>query len=446
MASKITMLPTKSLPSTDGPVTLHFEDITRVAGETIHGRVELNVALAQKDNLEHLRIKFRGTIQTHISTADGKTTTIDYYATVVLVDTNLLLWDQEATYSEPDSHVLSFPFQFQFPDNLPPSFHHSTSYSAEPCHANISYSLEVLGHRTRFFRLNRRIRRLISVVPAASQEQLLAKEVLRQGWNGPWRDITHEEKLRRGIWGDYSHARVKAGFPTVDTSQLLSHLFSKLTIPALDSFPTATDIPFSFHIETDTKPMHISGSPVDKHGKPLFPAPPDLSSDVKLFLRRRVEIRVHPRTRQVQDIYTLKGSLGDTKRVAAVRQVTDEPEWIPATGAEDKKGHGIWRRAVHFESAVAIPCAPTTNTENLDWKYDLWFIVPFPGMLNNLKLDVPIRLDPGSPCPPPPVEGPGSSNMTYADVLPAGPPPVMLDLPPSYWAGENYAWDSDEKS
>ncbi|KAJ6582152.1 hypothetical protein B0H19DRAFT_1252283 [Mycena capillaripes] len=414
---------TKSLSSTDGPVTLHFEDITRVAGETIHGRVELNVALAQEDNLEHLRIKFRGTIHTKITTSNGSTD-VDHYATVVLVHTNLPLWDQGAAYPEPGSHVLSFPFQFQFAENLPPSFH-CWGYHR---HANISYSLEVVGDRTRFFRLNRRIRRLISVVPAASQEHLLAKEALRQGWNGPWRDITHEEKLRRGIWGDYSHARVR------------------LMIPAQDSFPIATDIPFSFHIETDTKPMHISDSPVDKHGKPLFPAPPDLSSDVKLLLHRRAEIRVRQRTRHVEDIYTLEGSLGDAKRVAAVRQVIDEPEWIPTPGVKDKKGHGIWRRAVHFESAVAISYAPTTNTETLDWKYNLRFVVPFPGMLNDLQLDVPIHLDPGSPCPPPPVGTPGSSNMTYADVLPAGPPPVMLDLPPSYWAGDHHAWDLDEKN
>ncbi|KAF8186127.1 hypothetical protein K438DRAFT_1973494 [Mycena galopus ATCC 62051] len=421
MAYETTPLPAKSLSSTDGPVTLHFEDITRIAGETIHGRVELDVSLAQEDNLEHLRIKFRGTIHAKITTTtDGD----EHYATVVVTGScKFALWDQGTAYPEPGSHVLSLPFQFQLAENLPSSFH-CWGYHR---HANISYSLEVVGDRTRFFRLNRRIRRLISVVPAASQEQLLAKETLRQGWKGPWRDITHEDKLRRGIWGEYSHARVK------------------VTLPALDSFPIATEIQFSFHVETDTKTMHISDSPVDKRGEPLFPAPPVLSSDVKLFLHRRAEIRVQPRTRHVEDIYTLEGSLGDAKRVAAVRKVIDEPEWIPAPGLKDEKGRGIWRRAVHFESSVAIPYAPTNMTEILDWEYNLRFIVPFPGMLNDLQLDVPIRLDPGSPCPPPPIGTPGSSNMTYADVLPAGPPPVMLDLPPSYWAGNHHAWDSDDK-
>ncbi|KAJ7701979.1 hypothetical protein B0H16DRAFT_1483319 [Mycena metata] len=64
--------------------------------------------------------------------------------------------------------------------------------------------------------------------------------------------------------------------------------------------------------------------------------------------------------------------------------------------------------------------------------YMLRFTVPFPGLGNNLELEVPIHLDPGSACPPPPVGTAGSSALTYADVLPAGPPPPMLDLPP-YW-------------
>jgi hypothetical protein len=56
----------RSTSSTDGPLTLHFNELTRVAGETITGRVDLNVALAQEDNLEQLRIKFRGTIHSYV--------------------------------------------------------------------------------------------------------------------------------------------------------------------------------------------------------------------------------------------------------------------------------------------------------------------------------------------------------------------------------------------
>ncbi|KAF8150449.1 hypothetical protein K438DRAFT_1988410 [Mycena galopus ATCC 62051] len=383
----------KSTPSTDGPVTLHFHDITRVAGETITGRIDLNVALAQEDNLEHLRIKCKGTIRCMVIHPPP------LFDSYTFQYKNFSL-DQGTAFPEPGSHILPLPFQFLLPTNLPPSFHCAAYHRS----ATISYAIEVTGERAGFYRINRRIRRLISVVPAASQSQLIIQESLRQGWNGPWKDFTQEEKLRQGIWGDYSRAR--------------------LTIPKLDSYPIATAIPFSFHVETETKPMPIShaSGPVDKHGRPLFPALPALSSDVRLAIHRRAEIRVRRYTRHVEDDFDLKGSLGDVTQVAAIHQVSDEPEWIPASGPKDKKGHEI-----------------------LDWQYNLLFVVPFPGIGNNLRLEIPLHLHPGSACPPPPIGAPGSSSMTYADVLPAGPPP-MLDLPPSYWTGEHHVWDADEKS
>jgi hypothetical protein len=54
------------------PILLHFQDHVRVAGEVIQGRVDLNVALAQKDGIEHLRIKFRGSIETYVVSSFGR--------------------------------------------------------------------------------------------------------------------------------------------------------------------------------------------------------------------------------------------------------------------------------------------------------------------------------------------------------------------------------------
>ncbi|KAJ7876081.1 hypothetical protein B0H14DRAFT_2342939 [Mycena olivaceomarginata] len=332
-----------STPSTDGPVTLFFRDITRVAGETITGQVDLNVAHAQEDNLEHLQIRLKGTIHWN-----GDTST-DHKQTIILFNTKFSLWDRGAAFPAPGSHILPCTFQFLLPETLPPSFHCDVGIPPESYRkATISYALEVEGKRDGLYRINRRIRRLISVVPAASQEQPLTRESLRQGWNGPWKSFTQEEKLRKGIWGEYSRAYFR--------------------IADMAAYPIATAVPFSFHVETYTKPMHISDAPVDKHGKPLFPALPALSSDVKFTLHRRTEIRVRSHTRHLEVKFPLKGGLGDAARVAVVQQVTDEPEWIPASGPKDKKGHGIWKRAVHFHSAVAIPYAPTSSTEIVDWQ------------------------------------------------------------------------------
>ncbi|KAJ7701980.1 hypothetical protein B0H16DRAFT_1705252 [Mycena metata] len=377
--------------------------MTRVAGETIQGRVELNLISAQEDKLERLRIKFRGTIHTYVShdysyfiyfiflrkiTTTGAKN-VDHSQIVTLFHEEVVLWTRESASLDSDHHTSMFAFGFKLPENLPSSFHCWWIYR----HATIRYSLEVVGERNGFHRWNRRIRKLISVVPGASEEHLLAKESLRQGWSGPWQDFVNEEKLRQGIWGHYSHARVR------------------LTIPNMSSYPIATPIPFRFHVKTDTKPMRVG----------------ILAEDV-------------------EDIFSLKGSLGDATRVAAIHHVIEEPQWILAPESKDENGRGIWRRAAHFESAVAIPYAPTCSTETLDWEYHLRFVVPFPGIGNDLLLDFPIQLHPVSACPPPPFSATGLLNLTYTDILPAELPPPMVDLPPAYWASTHHSWDVDVKS
>jgi hypothetical protein len=49
------------------PITLHFQNVVRVAGETIAGSVDLNLGLAQEEHIEELRIKFRGATTTYVS-------------------------------------------------------------------------------------------------------------------------------------------------------------------------------------------------------------------------------------------------------------------------------------------------------------------------------------------------------------------------------------------
>jgi uncharacterized surface anchored protein len=49
------------------PITLHFQNAVRVAGETIAGSVDLNLGLAQEEHIEELRIKFRGATATYVS-------------------------------------------------------------------------------------------------------------------------------------------------------------------------------------------------------------------------------------------------------------------------------------------------------------------------------------------------------------------------------------------
>ncbi|KAJ7072926.1 hypothetical protein C8F01DRAFT_1243941 [Mycena amicta] len=410
-------------------INLQFQDITRVAGETLQGLVRVNVQLAQDDNIEQVRVKFRGSIHTSITVSNGNNSSI--HSVPIKSDGQLFhqktpLWTQGSdAYPEPGSDgILSIPFQFTLAANLPPSFH-----CQDGDHATIGYSLEIVGDRPGRFRFNRRIRRAISVVPAATPAQLLTKELLLQSWSGPYKTYAHEEKLRRGIWGDYSHVR------------------ARVTIPDLPSFPMSTQFPFSVYIETDTKPMKredCPDGPVDKNQKPLFPAPPTLSSEVKFNLYRWSQLRVRSASRveQVHNTYKVLKSVGDATCVAAVVHTESPPEWIPAPGSKDK---GFWRRSIKFESSASMNYAPTFQGETLEWKYQLRFIVPFSGIGNDLKIFIPIQLDPSTPCPPLPASS-SAGALSYADVLPPGPPPLLDDLPPAYWAGDHHGWDGDEKT
>ncbi|KAJ7072767.1 hypothetical protein C8F01DRAFT_1105149 [Mycena amicta] len=343
-------------PSSDGPLTLHFDDITRVAGETIQGSIEVNLPLAQEDNLQEIRVNF----------AEAFTGGTD-----------------STTYKQTAVTVLSIPFKFTLPADLPASFH-CWSYLPPRYHRLLLSKWWVRNLADSD--LNRRIRRAISIVPAATHAQLLVRESLRQAWNGSYNKYEREEKLRRKIWGDYSHVR------------------ARIVLPALPSFPNCTPIPVSLYVETDTKPMKREDSP------------PTLSSEVKLSLFRWAQLRVQGYAEQVEDTFKLPKTLGDETCVAAI-------------DSKDEKGKGLWRRAINFDGSVTINYAPTFPVQGepgiLEWK--VCFI--------NLFV----------PCPPPPVGVPGSSSRTYADILPPGPPPMLDDLPPAYWAGDHHGWDGDEK-
>jgi hypothetical protein len=47
-----------------GALTLYFEDRVRVTGEALQGRVDLNMAMAQEQNIQKVHVKLRGGIRT----------------------------------------------------------------------------------------------------------------------------------------------------------------------------------------------------------------------------------------------------------------------------------------------------------------------------------------------------------------------------------------------
>ncbi|KAK7039609.1 arrestin-N domain-containing protein [Favolaschia claudopus] len=428
-------------PSSDEPqaITLNFKNLVRVAGETIEGTVDLNLPLIRKDGIEELRLEMQGIVKTRIYRTYGQVTVVHKQVLPLFEPFNQPLWS--ASNSSESDDVASYPFRFTIPENLPPSFCYCEKWMSRPS-ATVRYSLEVVGTRPGVFHRNRRVQRVFLVMPAATASQLEQAETMRQGWSGPWKGNPAEDKIRQGIWGDYSHVS------------------ATLSLPDLPSLPISAPIPYTLTVTTETKTLDHSERPEDKHGKPIFPAPPTQASELSLSLRRKVKYTardagaLHKEKRH--DSFDLQKTVGlsDTTESPALRRtqpaeirrvepagdgqvMVDEPEWVPG---EDGKKKGVWRRSVHFTSLMALPFAPTTwSAEILEWSYKLQITIPFPGVGNDLKLEIPIQLNPSAACPPP-----GSSNLTYAEILPAGPPP-MLDLPPAYWAEDGGDSDSDEK-
>jgi hypothetical protein len=380
--------------------------------------------MAVKENIENVRIKLRGSIVTKLTETEHevgpegvKNETHYKTETVSVLRVDQQIWDH--FNSQQGGEILSCPFSIPLPPNLPPSFH----YSHRTRTVVISYSIEVVGSRRGLFHANRRVRKIFSVVPAASPDELRATAALRQGWNGPWKPIVNNRELRYGILGDYSEAKIE------------------LTLPDLPSFPMFVGIPFSFHCMTRTKPVHHKDLNLEHDGK-LFPPPPASPADVELVLHLEGHMRARSASEELNQKFELKGSLGDKSSVANVRISHDEPQWTPSPDHKDK---GTWTRGVRFDGLMSIPFAPTftptSHSETAQWHYVLRYDIDFPGIGNHLKLEVPIHINSGCACPPPPMTQ-YNANVPYAYPLASGPPP-MLNLPADYWSGKHHEWEEE---
>ncbi|KAJ7072712.1 hypothetical protein C8F01DRAFT_258612 [Mycena amicta] len=398
-------------------IKLHFPDFVRVAGETLQGHIDLDLNAAYADKIEKVRIKLRGSIVTRITERvheagkEAESTTHYQTQTIELVRLDQLLWDQTNS-AQGLPQVIQCPFQLPLPPNLAPSFHYSHNNRA----VTISYSIEVVGSRHGLFHANRRIRKIFSVVPAASPWELNATASLRQGWQGPWKPYTIKKEIRHGLFGDHSEATME------------------LVLPDLPSLPMGVNVPFALHIWTKTKPVHQEELE-DKHGK-LFPAPPQTAAEVEVELNRQGRMRVHSKSEPLDEDIQLRGGLGDKNAVGNIRTTFDQPQFTPLP---DHKNKGVWARAVHFEGALVIPETPSFTAETADWHYILKVKMDFPGLGNILEFKIPIHINSGAACPPLPQTG-YQFNVPYAYPLPTGPPP-MINLPASYWTGEHHNWD-----
>ena len=237
----------------------------------------------------------------------------------------------------------------------------------------MKYFIEVVGKRHGLLRVDRHLRKLFPVVPAASPDDIANKALLVGGWNQEWRSFKLEDRIRKWPWGGHSHvyAEVHMSYFPYGMYNINDHSNTQLSTPALSSFPMSTPIPFRLLVVTETKSLRLSEapSPFDADKEPLFPAPPTSASHIDLHLTHHVDVRAKGYHQSSKDRVASLGGMGNSS--ASVRldenlhMRTEEPEWVPQAGEKGEKDRGVWRRKVHFESSMTFSCPPSFSGATL---------------------------------------------------------------------------------
>ncbi|KAI0658714.1 hypothetical protein C8Q70DRAFT_183606 [Cubamyces menziesii] len=400
--------------SADPAMSIHISPYLFVSGCPVEGQVELDLRQLSEDDVQEVHIKLKGsawTVQTINTTV--------YVQNVPLVSEDITLWTKGPA---PEQGTLRIPFQFLLPPDLPPSFHDKKNKWTDG--GAIRYWLSAVGVRSGALQRNRRVRLPIAVVQrdivgAGLRAKLSA---MAQGVDYGWRIDRAESKIRRGLWGDY--ATVKA----------------ELRIPDVNICPLFVPIPFIIYVETISPILTRAKADAHPSDKPVFPSPPATYNMLEFRLHRKYTSIAQTLSRTYTKNTDFEGAR------MAIDEDVPEREWLPL-GFEggDKKhrdnldGKGSWIQRATFKSAFRLDCAHSFNTETIKCEYKLELKVPFPGVGNDLHINMPITVTSGIDTP------------VLRDQLVAGSSSAsgssnhnILDLPPAYWDAENGDWD-DEK-
>ncbi|KAI0087761.1 hypothetical protein BDY19DRAFT_953056 [Irpex rosettiformis] len=393
---------------TSETITLLFEPTLKVAGETIKGEVHLNFPGLIKDKIDEVYVKLRGSVYTRISARHFDQMEQEQNLRISLIHENLTLWKHVAdisSYPPRDSHILIRPFQFTLPSTLLPSCEYG-GLDTSVC--NVRYFIQVVGqHRGKLRPKTRHFVPLpvLSVHSAGAE----LREALQLRWGGPWRSVVNEKDVRRGIWGERSHAKMT------------------LVLPQLDIFPVFTSIPYTLTIMTLSKLVKHEDKPTDETP---FPLPPRNPHEVSFWLESDVFMKTKSWTAYRNDNFIAHlGGLGPRKGLSKTKDSTVDVElqekvWIPE--GEEKDERGRWKQEVTFRSTLRFDCTPSFESETLNLRYRIKLRVDFPGLGNSLKADFSVPIV--------------SSIFPPSERAWDGPPPE-LDLPPDYFKA--VSWDED---
>ncbi|RPD67561.1 hypothetical protein L226DRAFT_566250 [Lentinus tigrinus ALCF2SS1-7] len=406
-------------------LTVYIPPAIYAAGSTIDGEVQIQFRDLQDENIEEVQLRLRGTSKTFINRDRSS-----MWENIRLARVDSTLWSKGAAYPPAGSDVLRVPFSVPLPEQLPPSFHMHV-FAAK---GDIRYSLSAVGVRKGLLNLNRRHVVPLAVLPRDELGAQLKAEHATHGWKA----FQKEDRIRKGFWGDYSKVHVE------------------LSLPSIPVLPLFSDIPFTIRITTTTPPASRSKADASPSDKPLFPPVPLLPNGIQFSLLRKVRLRAKMFTdRSSKDVAVFLGEKKSGQPYGCAGPVETVPpvkEWVEVGSAlvQDEKAKeegkeagsdakGSWVQRAVFHSTFRLDCPPTFAVHNIECSHQLVVKVPFPGIGNDLKLEVPVTVTSGIDKPLP-----RDSQSVSKDGEPAQPPP-NLDLPPAYWDASDQDWAGDEK-
>jgi hypothetical protein len=117
-----------------------------------------------------------------------------------IVRADCMLWEESTPISQQHAQ---FPFEFVLPEGLPSSFETDSSIPG----GTISYAIEVVADR-HGLRFDRRIARVLSVLPTAAPNEVQDAIQLHQGWQGQWTTVERAENVKKHLWSDKSRLEI----------------------------------------------------------------------------------------------------------------------------------------------------------------------------------------------------------------------------------------------
>lgn len=388
---------------------------------------------------------------------------------ITLVNESISVWQRDAEYPAAGEDVLRIPFALTLPVQLPPSFIYSRIFEK----AMIRYSVSAVGARKGLFTPNKKHRVPLAVLP----RDTAGAEIRAENATHTMKTTSKEDHIRKGLWGDYSKVRVE------------------LALPDIAVLPLFSDIPYAITVITTSAPLSKEKADAHPLEKPVFPPVPAAPHSLEFALHRNLTIRAKwmRATNSAAVAHFLGGRESDRKNLGPVGFEVPAREWVPLdaiTGANAEKGKdkesgsvpadvdpdtkGVWVQRATVEGTFTLNCPPSLALHNIECavrpsllssptladevcfvsvlQYKLLVKVPFPGIGNGLKLELPVNITSG-------IDQPLAKESSETEDA-----PPILDLPPyvrhslhmrrhvsltlfgrAYWDADDNDWGDDEK-